>query len=139
MTKITNFVVILGITIFIVSPALALTQSEIENRHTKTYNDCLGSGDAAQGVQPAMNACVADEYIRQDGRLNQAYVMVMKRLKPAGKSKLRMSQRTWINERDKICDAETAQYSGGSIAPLIFHNCMTNETIKRTMWLEKYR
>jgi uncharacterized protein YecT (DUF1311 family) len=121
------------------STANSATSSEIEKRHTKAYNNCLNSGDAAQGVQPAMNACAADEYIRQDGRLNQAYVMVMKRLKPARKNNLRMSQRKWIKQRDITCKAEMAEYEGGSIAPLIFHSCMTNETIERTMWLEKYR
>ena len=65
--------------------------------------------------------------------------MVMKRLKTAEKNKLRASQRGWIKQRDKICAAQEAEYEGGSIAPLIFHSCMTNETIKRTIWLENYR
>ncbi len=119
--------------------ANAATQAEIEKRHTKAYNECVNYGTAAEGNQSAMNACAADEYVRQDGRLNQAYIMVMQRLKQNAKTKLRTSQRAWIKQRDRICRAERAEYEGGSIAPLIFHSCMTDETIKRTIWLEKYR
>ncbi len=116
----------------------AATPDQIQKRHTKAYDYCLNSGDAEQGVQPAMNACAYDEYTRQDGRLNQAYIMVMKRQKPAAKNKLRLSQRAWIKGRDATCKEERDQYEGGSIAPLMFHECMANETIKRTLWLEQY-
>jgi uncharacterized protein YecT (DUF1311 family) len=111
----------------------------IEKRYTKDYADCMENGPASEGVQPAMNACAYDEYTRQDGRLNQAYVMVMKRQSTAGKKTLRTLQRAWLQRRDKKCDAERSRYEGGSIAPLIFHTCMTNETINRTLWLERYR
>jgi uncharacterized protein YecT (DUF1311 family) len=117
----------------------AANTAEIEKRHTKAYDECLNNGDAARGVQPAMNACVALEYERQDGRLNQAYSMVMKRQSAAGKTKLRASQRIWIKQRDRICAAEEKEYEGGTMAPMIFHSCLINETIERTIWLEKYR
>jgi uncharacterized protein YecT (DUF1311 family) len=121
------------------SSASAVPYSEIEKRHTKAYDECLNNGDAARGVQPAMNACVAMEYERQDGRLNQAYSMVMKRQNAAGKTKLRAAQRIWIKQRDRICAAEEKEYEGGTMAPMIFHSCLINETIERTIWLEKYR
>lgn len=126
--------------------ALALTSvpalsapGAVEKRYSKDYDRCLSTGDAADGVQPAMTDCTAQEYGRQDARLNQAWVMVMRRLGPAKKASLRTSQRAWLKTRDRKCLAERDSYQGGSIAPMMFYNCMTNETIKRTLWLEQYR
>jgi uncharacterized protein YecT (DUF1311 family) len=116
-----------------------ISRSQIEKRYTKEYEQCTSTGDAAQGIQSAMNECANAEYSRQDGRLNQAYVMVMKRQGAAGKTKLRTSQRTWITLRDKKCNKERMSYDGGSIAPLIFMTCMTEQTIGRTIWLENYK
>jgi uncharacterized protein YecT (DUF1311 family) len=125
------------------APVLAasstVSHEQVERRYTKDYETCTSTGDAAAGVQSAMNACAADEYKRQDIRLNQAYVMVLNRVNVAGKTKLRMAQRGWIKLRDRKCAAKEKEYDGGSIAPLIFFACMTDETIRRTMWLENYR
>jgi uncharacterized protein YecT (DUF1311 family) len=115
------------------------TNADIQRRYTPAYKACLDSGDAAQGVQYAMNECANSEYERQDGRLNQAYVMVMRRLAPPAKVKLRTLQRAWIKTRDGKCTAESAEYQGGSIAPMIYSLCLTDETIRRTLWLETYR
>ena len=127
-----------ALTLALTAPALAATPA-VETRYTKDYALCLESDDAANGIQSAMNACAYDEYTRQDGRLNQAYVMVMRRQAVAGKAKLRGLQRAWIKQRDVKCDAERMAYDGGSIAPLMFHTCMTDQTISRTLWLERYR
>lgn len=116
-----------------------ISRADIQRRYTPAYKACLNSGDAAQGVQYAMNDCANGEYERQDGRLNQAYVMVMRRLAPPAKQKLRVLQREWIKARDRKCTAESSEYQGGSIAPMIFSLCLTDETIRRTLWLETYR
>ncbi len=130
---------ILGALLLLPATQGAASDKIIEQRYTATFNQCTTTGDAAAGVQPAMNQCAADEYQRQDIRLNRRYVAVMTRLTTAGKARLRTLQRGWIKQRDQRCAAEQATYDGGSMAPLIFHTCMTNETIKRIIWLEKYR
>jgi uncharacterized protein YecT (DUF1311 family) len=124
--------------ITMVVPAVA-AEPVVQKRYTRDYAICMENGPASEGVQPAMNACAYEEYTRQDARLNQAYVMTMRRQAAVGKTKLRGSQRAWIKERDVKCAAERGEYEGGSIAPLIFHSCMTDETIRRTLWLERYR
>lgn len=116
-----------------------LTRADIDRRYTPAYKSCLDSGEAARGVQYAMNDCANSEYERQDARLNQAYVMVMRRLVPPAKLRLRALQRDWIKTRDRKCTADSAEYRGGSIAPMIFSLCLTDETIRRTLWLETYR
>jgi uncharacterized protein YecT (DUF1311 family) len=128
-------VLILALTI--AAPSAAKT--DVEKRYTKAYDICMSSGDAARGVQPAMNDCASEEYARQDSRLNKVYVAKMGRQSAAGKTKLRGLQRGWIKTRDQKCIAEEKEYEGGSIAPLIFLTCKTNETIMRVMWLERYR
>lgn len=119
--------------------ASPISKADIERRYTPAYKACLETGEAAQGVQYAMNECAMREYERQDARLNQAYVMVMRRLAPPAKQKLRLLQREWIRTRDNKCDAEAKEYQGGSIAPMIYSLCLTDQTIRRTLWLETYK
>ena len=86
-----------------------------------------------------MNNCAGDELSKQDGRLNQAYVMVMRSLPEAKKTNLRTLQRTWIKQRDAKCERERNQYGGGSMSTGAFLSCQIDETIKRVIYLENYR
>ncbi len=124
---------------FLGSSTSAAADKAVEGRYTKEFIACQSSGPAAQGVQPAMNACAAEESERQDKQLNATYAVVMARQTERGKTRLRNLQRGWIKRRDATCEAERREYEGGSIAPLIFHSCMANEIIKRTIWLEHYK
>lgn len=111
----------------------------VDARLTPQYRTCMGSGAAAQGQTLAMKRCQVAEIERQDGRLNQAYMMVMKRLSPKRKAALRQSERAWIGKRDRICQAAAARYRGGSAAGIEAQACYLRETIARTLWLERYR
>jgi uncharacterized protein YecT (DUF1311 family) len=105
------------------TPLLAATDAEIERRYTRTYDQCLNSGEAAQGITPAMRACVSAEIARQDIRLNQTYGAVMARQTPAGKIRLRNLERIWVVQRDRKCRAETAEFQGGTMGPQMFMGC----------------
>lgn len=120
-------------------PAGAQTAKQVEARYSRDYDRCLKTGDAAKGVTSAMMDCMGSENERQDARLNQAYKMVMTRLSPKAKGVLRTSQRNWIKQRDARCRAAAAEMEGGSASGLIFSSCFLDETVKRTMWLEKYK
>jgi uncharacterized protein YecT (DUF1311 family) len=121
-----------------VGPAHAKdSRTAITARYTKAYDECMNTGDAAQGITPAMRLCVSQELDRQDARLNRTYAMVMKRQNTQGKAALRFSQRGWIIKRDKQCRAEADEYEGGTIMPQIYTGCLVDETISRTIWLEK--
>lgn len=121
------------------SPAMAQWPKAVDARLTREYNRCQNSGDAARGVTPAMNACYTQEIDRQDARLNQAYVMVMKRLPARRKAALRASERAWIGKRNAECKAAADSYDGGTGASLEYNGCYLRHTIERTLWLEKYR
>jgi uncharacterized protein YecT (DUF1311 family) len=65
------------ITAFITTSASAQTQTQIEKRYSRDYAQCM---DASGGVTADMMDCLGTEIDRQDARLNQAYVMVMRPL-----------------------------------------------------------
>lgn len=116
------------------------TNAEVEKRYSAAFNTCVESGDAARGVTPAMAECIDAELDRQDARLNQAYKMVMERLPLKRKTALRTSQRKWIRTRDATCQrAYDAAGGGGTASGLEKLGCLTSETIRRTIFLERYR
>ena len=119
----------------VASSASAQTQTQIEKRYTQTYSDCM---DTSEGVTSSMMDCIGTEIEVQDGRLNQAYGMVMRLLPKPRKDTLRGLQRTWIKQRDAKCQRAIAD-EGGSIAGLIYAGCILDETIKRTIFLENYK
>ena len=126
---------VLLITAFVTTSASAQTQTQVEKRYTQTYADCI---DTSEGVTVEMMDCIAAEIEVQDGRLNQAYVMVMRPLPKPRKDTLRGLQRTWIKQRDAKCQRAIAD-EGGSMAGLIYSGCILDETIKRTIFLENYK
>ena len=119
--------------------ALGHARSAIEARYSATYNECLSTGDAAQGVTSGIMDCNGAEIDRQDARLNQAYKMVMMRLSAQQRSKLRLSERSWIGQRDARCRRAAAPEAGGTLAAIIYSGCILDETIERMIWLESYK
>lgn len=75
----------------------------------------------------------------QDGRLNQAYKMVMQALPADRKAELRQSERLWIKQRDATCEAQAAVEEGGTLWHVIHSSCLLDETIKRRLFLERFR
>ncbi|SFN83303.1 lysozyme inhibitor LprI family protein [Sphingomonas sp. OK281] len=99
---------------------------------------CLNTGDAAQGITPAMAACFGADYRRADTRLNATYSAKMKRLPVSRQAALRASQRAWIKQRDRACPIETGD-GVGTIERLNHPACLTKQTDRRTTWLMRYR
>lgn len=128
-------IIALSLLALLASPAASQSQAHVERRYTPDYRECL---DTSDGVTSAMMDCIGTEIERQDARLNQAYVMVMRPLPPTGKTKLRTLQRAWIKQRDTRCKNAIAD-EGGSMADVIYVECILGETVKRTIFLENYR
>lgn len=119
--------------------AVAETQPEVEARYSPAFNQCMQTGDAAQGVTLGMMNCLGTEIDVQDARLNQAYKMVMARQSAAGKSRLRSSERAWIKQRNMTCKTQSDRDGGGTLSAITYNSCILDETIKRTIWLERYK
>jgi uncharacterized protein YecT (DUF1311 family) len=99
----------------------------------------MDTGDAADGITSGMIECTQAELTFQDGKLNQAYRMVMTRLPAARQAELRQEQRAWIRSRDAICERERRQAGDGTLSHVAWLDCLVSETIKRTKTLEHYR
>lgn len=118
------------------APAITGNQ-RTEPHFSRAYDDCMGSGEAANGVTAAMMDCIGAEIDREDARLNQAYKMVMSRLTSPQKTALRSSERTWIKARDARCKA--GGDGGGSLDGVLYANCILDATARRVRFLETYR
>lgn len=94
-------------------------------------------GDAT--TQMDMNDCAARSYKQSDRQLNIAYKQVRQAYRssdqPERLSKLTDAQLAWIKYRDTTCDWKASKYEGGSIAPMIYNNCLDQLTQQRTQEL----
>ena len=120
----------------IAPPAIAQTDDEVAARLTPAVHACEHSPEKGGTLDQAL--CYKDEAVRQDQRLNEVWTQVVNRLSLADRKAMRRSERQWINERDSTCHEEAAE-GIGTTAAYMFNVCMANETIRRTMWLEKIR
>ena len=108
------------------------------------YSDAILSHDYHRCIkQDPSNAglgqCLELESERQEGRLNQAYRMVMARLPAARKSALLKSERAWVSARKRECDAVYREMEGGTGAGPAQLTCESVRAAERTGWLERYR
>lgn len=83
-------------------------------------------------TQAAMNAQARAEFERADAELNRTYEALLKKLPDAeGKEKLKQSQRAWLAFRDAEAAFAADQTRGGSMAPTIRYETMTELTQQR--------
>ncbi len=110
-------------------------------QYSRAYNQCMKAveeGDylPVQGDYATLE-CIDAEIGRQDARLNQAYKMVMTRLTPPQKQKLRESERAWIRSKERVC-LERME-GDGTMDRVFFASCILQKTVQRTRYLEQYR
>jgi uncharacterized protein YecT (DUF1311 family) len=101
----------------------------------QTSVDCSG-----QQTQLDMNFCAKGGWEVSDAVLNRLWGEV----KPAADRRgtgaaLLEEQRAWLRLRDATCERERDQYAGGSIAPLVYWQCMDRMTIRRNAELRAMR
>jgi len=88
-------------------------------------------------TQAAMNAQARAEFERADAELNKTYEALLKKLPDAErKEKLKQSQRAWLAFRDAEAAFAADQARGGSIAPTIRYETMTELTQQRIKQLK---
>ena len=89
-------------------------------------------------TQSEMNICASIAYQNADRKLNQVYRQLLPKLSAARKQKLISAQQAWIKFRDSSCEFERSAFEGGSIAPMIYSNCLAAVTEQRTKDLQRY-
>lgn len=139
--KTRRMIAVSAMTIGLLGPtqSAAQTGEEIAARYSRTWQQCM---DMSGGNTGYMMECSGLEFDRQDTRLNQAYKTTMARLTSRQKITLRSFQRKWIRQRNARCDKESEPENGGfpgSIHRIIYSACILHETIKRTIWIERYK
>jgi uncharacterized protein YecT (DUF1311 family) len=88
-------------------------------------------------TQAAMNAQRRAEFERADAELNKSYEALLKKLPDEqGKEKLKQSQRAWLAFRDSEAAFAADQARGGSMAPTIRYETMTELTQQRIKQLK---
>jgi uncharacterized protein YecT (DUF1311 family) len=89
-------------------------------------------------TQTELNICSGLDYQREDKQLNQVYNQVRDQLSANRRQQLIVAQRAWISFRDADCKFARSEVEGGTMAPLIFNNCLQDMTKKRTLELNSY-
>jgi uncharacterized protein YecT (DUF1311 family) len=88
-------------------------------------------------TQAAMNAQAPAEFVQADAELNKTYEALLTKLPDVGsKDKLKQSQRAWLAFRDAEAAFVANQARGGSIAPTIRYETMTELTKQRIKQLK---
>jgi uncharacterized protein YecT (DUF1311 family) len=106
--------------------------------YSHAYELCVASY-AAQTSDRAMGACIGDEMMRHDVRLNRAYQAALGRLEfPRQKAALRKAQRAWIAFRDADCDSY-GDADWGPSSRVDGMACRLERTAERADELEAYR
>ena len=106
---------------------------QVQARYTRAHSACQ-----SRAVTTDDNArCFMAEFPRQDGALNAVWRKALAAIPSADKPGLLAAQRQWIAARDPFCRKVTDAFAGGSIQPIIWHNCRAEQTIRRTLWLER--
>jgi uncharacterized protein YecT (DUF1311 family) len=122
--------------------AQAQSKAEIERRYSRIYDRCVnGAGDhPMQGTGYANLDCSKGEMDRLDQVLNRTYRAKMARLAAPQKIALRQTQREWLRQRDQKCGGfEAAQALTDPTDESADPWCMMDETIRRTISLERKR
>lgn len=90
-------------------------------------------------VQIELNYCANRDFEAADRKLNALYGALFGRSDAKGRERLKASERKWISSRDKACSEETSSDAGGSIAPMEYSNCLTENTRARIKELARQR
>lgn len=88
-------------------------------------------------TQIEMNDCAAKESRAADQKLNKLYAELAAKLEPERLAKLKEAERAWIKFRDADCDFQSSLYKGGSIYPMIYNGCLTDNINHRLKQLEQ--
>jgi uncharacterized protein YecT (DUF1311 family) len=88
-------------------------------------------------TQLEMNDDAIRAYEKVDKELNLVYKQVIGKMSEQEKTKIKTAQRKWIKMKESSCTKEAAEYEGGSMYAMIYHDCLAIKTKKRISELKK--
>jgi uncharacterized protein YecT (DUF1311 family) len=113
---------------------LCLLTAPLESARVREPQDpCANAQTTAD-----MDACAGKEYKKADAALNKTYREVSANLDDPGyKEALKKAQQVWITFRDANCEMKSYINKGGTIYPIVYTNCLTEMTSRRTKELHE--
>ena len=109
----------------------------IHARYTPHLEACQNAPYA--GAVVAESQCMAAEDKRQDEALNAVWRQVMAHLDASRREALRSLERQWIKDRKSSATQDSADLADFPSRALMYGTSYADETIRRTLWLEKLR
>ncbi|MDC4748856.1 lysozyme inhibitor LprI family protein [Acinetobacter baumannii] len=88
--------------------------------------------------QTDLNICSANEYKKEDQKLNKVYNAYTAKLDKNRKNRVKAVQLNWIKYKDSDCKYQASAYQGGSMQPFVLNSCLTKKTKLRTQELQVY-
>ena len=103
------------------------------------YRDQLGDkrprSRQSGGVTVAIRDCIDAEHTRLDGELNRRYRALMRGLPSAKAQALRQSERRWLIDRKRKCDAAGNSEAGGTLQMIMIDSCYLDSLYDRVSTL----
>ncbi len=89
-------------------------------------------------TQLELNQCASLSAGEADRQLNQVYQRLRKNRGTQLDLQLVNAEEAWIKYRDASCAFSRSRFAGGSIAPMVYSNCMARLTKQQIQELEGY-
>lgn len=112
-----------------------IAQAEIEARYSAEFGECLKDGLATADTV----FCVTTEAGQQESRLDRALAAALKRVSARRRPALRSAQAKWEEQSRAKCDAAVAGEPFERVADAERGQCLLDETIRRTIEIERIR
>ena len=110
----------------------------VQAAYSAEHKRCI---DSSGGGDVAMIECNGAEFSRQDAELNRVYRALLRRASKPEAARIRASQRAWLRAGKTYCDRSIGlpARNWGTLERLRWSNCNLDRTIRRTVWLKRYR
>ena len=103
-----------------------------ERRYSENFTSCSRQSG---GVTVAIRDCIDAEHTRLDGELNRRYRALMRGLPSAKAQALRQSERRWLIDRKRTCDAAGNSEAGGTLQMIMIDSCYLDSLYDRVSTL----
>lgn len=120
---------------FVTTPEEGPRDLLVEKRLTREFWTCQEHAVSTQENE----ACFTRELARQNRTLDWTWHTTLARIARPSHEKLLVAQRRWEAQRDTFCMSQSEAFHEGTIAPVVYMDCRVEQTIRRTMWLERLR
>ena len=95
--------------------------------------------NGSQTTQQGLNQCAQKAYQQVDAELNRLYKQIQsKQGRKLDQQRFQTAQLAWIKFRDLQCAYASGRYEGGTIAPLIHSQCLTDITLLRNQYFRQF-